>query len=60
KKLAAWLRKIQARDFFGGEQAKEAASALAHCYEALRGFADAVYPREGFQLLSRNDDDKTE
>ncbi len=49
QKLHTWLGKIRARDFFGAPQARAAAEALAACERALRGFADAIYAREGLQ-----------
>ncbi len=56
KKLAGWLRKIQARDFFGGRRAEEAALALARCNEVFRNFVNAVYAREGFGPLDNQED----
>jgi hypothetical protein len=47
QKLHTWLEKIRARDFFGALQARAAADALAACERALRGFAEAIYAREG-------------
>jgi hypothetical protein len=47
QKLERWLRKIWARDFFGGHQAEAAAGALAACQQALETFAQAVYRHEG-------------
>lgn len=49
QKLHNWLGKIRARDFFGALQAHAAAEALAACERALRGFAEAIYAREGLQ-----------
>ena len=49
QKLHTWLEKIRARDFFGALQARAAADALASCENALRGFAEATYAREGLQ-----------
>jgi hypothetical protein len=49
QKLHTWLGKIRARDFFGALQARAAAEALAACESALRGFAEAIYAREGLQ-----------
>ncbi len=43
------LEKIRTRDFFGALQAHTAADALASCENALRGFAEAIYAREGLQ-----------
>lgn len=47
QKLSGWLKKIQARDFFPGEIADDAARALAGCRQALGGFARAVYVAAG-------------
>lgn len=47
QKLQTWLEKIRARDFFSALQAHAAADALAACESALRGFAEAIYAREG-------------
>lgn len=47
QKLAGWLGKIRARDFFGGEQAEQAARALAGCRHALDTFTRAVYTAAG-------------
>jgi hypothetical protein len=47
QKLHTWLEKIRARDFFSAMQARAAADALAVCESALRGFAEAIYAREG-------------
>jgi hypothetical protein len=49
QKLHTWLGKIRARDFFGALQASAAADALVSCEHALRGFAEAIYAREGLQ-----------
>jgi hypothetical protein len=49
QKLHTWLEKIRARDFFGAFQARAAAEALTTCEHALRGFAEAIYTREGLQ-----------
>jgi hypothetical protein len=49
QKLHIWLEKICARDFFGALQARTAADALSACEHALRGFAEAIYAREGLQ-----------
>jgi hypothetical protein len=60
-KLSAWLGKIRARDFFPGEEHREAADTLARCEAALRTFAGEVYahegvtPREGFRGPEGND-----
>jgi hypothetical protein len=49
QKLQNWLGKIRARDFFDASQGDAAAEALAACECALRGFAEAIYAREGLQ-----------
>jgi hypothetical protein len=49
QKLHTWLEKIRTRDFFGALQARPAADALLACEHALRGFAEAIYTREGLQ-----------
>jgi len=49
QKLYTWLEKIRSRDFFSAFQARTAADALAACETALRGFAEAIYAREGLQ-----------
>ena len=47
QKLAAWLAKIEARDFFPTEQQKHARDTLRRCETARDDFAKAVYAREG-------------
>jgi DNA-binding transcriptional regulator PaaX len=49
QKLHTWLEKIRTRDFFSALQARTAADALSACETALRGFAEAIYAREGLQ-----------
>jgi DNA-binding transcriptional regulator PaaX len=49
QKLHTWLEKIRARDFFGALHARTAANTLVSCENALRGFAEAIYAREGLQ-----------
>lgn len=49
-KLTGWLAKIQARDFFGGHQAKAAADQKDACRTALEGFSRSVYAYEGVDL----------
>jgi hypothetical protein len=49
KKLARWLAKIQARDFFPDGRRDESVALLAQCRRALRGFSQAVYKVEGVQ-----------
>ncbi|MFZ3079269.1 MAG: Chromate resistance protein ChrB [Bellilinea sp.] len=45
-KLEIWYGKIQQRDFLGGNPAKEAATWLQQCREALQKFAAEVFARE--------------
>jgi hypothetical protein len=47
QKLARWLAKIQARDFFPDERSTQSADLLGRCRRALEGFAWAVYAAEG-------------
>ena len=47
EKLARWLAKIQARDFFPDERSTQSAELLGRCRGALEGFAWAVYAAEG-------------
>ncbi len=47
QKLAAWLAKIEARDFFPGEQKTLARQTLTQCESARVQFAETVYAREG-------------
>jgi hypothetical protein len=49
KKLARWLAKIQARDFFPNGRRDQSVALLAQCRRALRGFSQAVYKAEGVQ-----------
>jgi hypothetical protein len=49
EKLARWLAKITARDFFPDERAHQSAELLARCRDALEGFSQAVYAAEGVQ-----------
>jgi hypothetical protein len=49
EKLARWLAKIKARDFFPDERADQAAELLARCRDALESFSQAVYTAEGVQ-----------
>ena len=46
-KLARWLVKIRARDFFPDGRAEQATAAMADCRAALDDFAQAVYLAEG-------------
>ena len=47
QKLATWLAKIEARDFFPGEQRTLARQTLETCERARDQFAETVYGREG-------------
>ena len=47
KKLARWLAKIKARDFFPDERAERSEELLALCRRTLEGFSQAVYAAEG-------------
>jgi hypothetical protein len=49
EKLARWLAKIQARDFFPDNRKEQSAAMLTRCRTALRDFAEAVYAAEGVQ-----------
>jgi len=47
EKLARWLAKVQARDFFPDERRPQSAEMLEHCRAVLEGYAWAVYAAEG-------------
>ena len=47
QKLEGWLRKIQARDSFGGHQAEAARTMLEQGVHALHAFTQELYRREG-------------
>lgn len=47
EKLAGWLGKIRARDFFPDARQAQAAGALRECRQAVDGFARTVYQAEG-------------
>lgn len=49
EKLARWLAKVQARDFFPDERRPQSADMLDRCRVVLDGFAAAVYAAEGVQ-----------
>jgi len=49
EKLARWLAKIQARDFFPDGRRQQSAALLARCQNTLEGFSQAVYTAEGVQ-----------
>jgi hypothetical protein len=52
EKLARWLKKIQARDFFPDEYGRQSAAMMARCRSALDGFSQAVYIAEGVQEVT--------
>jgi len=52
EKLALWLAKIQARDFFPDERRQQAAGMMARCRSAMNGFSQAVYIAEGVQEVT--------
>jgi hypothetical protein len=49
EKLERWLPKIQARDFFPDERARQAVAMVARCRTAQRRFSRAVYAAEDVQ-----------
>ncbi len=49
-RLAGWLEKIGARDFFPGEDAAQAAATLQRCRAVVAGFTQAVYAAEGLDV----------
>lgn len=53
-KLEVWLEKVAARDFSGGDQAREAAEWLEKCRQALQQFADAVFANEKANSLKKS------
>jgi len=52
EKLARWLIKIQARDFFPDKRRQQSAVLMARCRRALDGFSQAVYQAEGVQEVT--------
>jgi ChrB-like protein len=58
EKLARWLKKIQARDFFPDERRQQSFAMMARCRDALDGFSHAVYVAEGVQEDARGDDSR--
>ncbi|HTX25594.1 MAG TPA: Chromate resistance protein ChrB [Streptosporangiaceae bacterium] len=56
KKLARWLTKIQARDFFPHGQRDQSVALLAKCRRALKDFSQAVYHAEGVQETASDRD----
>jgi Protein ChrB, N-terminal len=51
-KLARWLTKIHARDFFPDDRGQQSAALMARCRGALDGFSQAVYIAEGVQEIA--------
>lgn len=49
EKLAAWIAKIRARDFFPDDEGTSAEAALRDCAAARDAFAQVVYACEGLQ-----------
>jgi hypothetical protein len=49
EKLARWLAKIEARDFFPDERGRQSATMMARCRSAMEAFSQAVYTTEGVQ-----------
>jgi hypothetical protein len=47
EKLARWLVKIQARDFFPDGRGQQSVALLARCRSTLESFSQAVYTAEG-------------
>jgi hypothetical protein len=52
EKLARWLTRIQARDFFPNERRQQAAVLMARCRSTVNGFTQAVYIAEGVQQIT--------
>lgn len=52
EKLARWLTKIQARDFFPDKRRQQSAVLMARCRVAMGGFSEAVYLAEGVQEIA--------
>jgi hypothetical protein len=51
-KLARWLAKIEARDFFPDGRRQQSAAMMARCRSALEAFSQAVYATEGVQEIA--------
>ena len=49
EKLARWLTRIQARDFFPDERQPQAQKLAGHCQQALESFSREVYQAEGIE-----------
>jgi len=54
EKLARWLEKIQARDFFPDERRQQSVAMIARCRSVLDGFSQAVYVAEGVQEIAED------
>jgi len=54
EKLARWLPKIQARDFFPDERWPQSAEMVERCRVVLEGFAWKVYASEGVQASAED------
>jgi hypothetical protein len=54
-KLARWLPKIQARDFFPDERSTQADEMLHRCRTALHGYSQQVYAAEHVHTLRNQD-----
>jgi len=52
EKLARWLTKIQARDFFPDQRGQQSAVLMVRCRVAMGGFSEAVYLAEGVQEIA--------
>ncbi len=56
QKLAAWLDKIQGRDFFPDHGLQDATDTRQRCEADLRAFAEIVYAREGVHPSADDED----
>ncbi|MGD8455998.1 MAG: hypothetical protein PVF83_06420 [Anaerolineales bacterium] len=56
RKLSKWLKKINARDFFGGHKQDEASENLERCENAHQVFADKVYEHQGINPSNKPDE----
>jgi hypothetical protein len=57
QKLAGWLGKIRARDFFGGEEAEGADRQIDGCRQALDAFTRSVYAAAGLSAADTDEGD---
>ncbi len=60
QKLAGWLRRIRARDFFAGAPAEAAERALAECQRVLDVFTRAVYTAAGLAPTEEQGEGKSD